>query len=102
MSYNKKTQATDNPNEWINWIDDAISNNSIKYYDYTHFNNIQEIGKGNFGKIYRASWGNTEQYYALKSFLNIYDVTVKELVYEVIANIFCFFFKYNVLYNLFL
>jgi hypothetical protein len=33
------------------------SNNSnhIKYYEYKDFRNIQKIGNGNFGKVYRAN-----------------------------------------------
>ncbi|CAB4438286.1 unnamed protein product [Rhizophagus irregularis] len=43
-----------NSNEWIDWIDwieEAITKKHIKYYDYKHFNNIQEIGSGSFGKL---------------------------------------------------
>ncbi|RGB42326.1 kinase-like domain-containing protein [Rhizophagus diaphanus] len=39
-----------NSNEWIDWIEEAIAKKHIKYYDYKHFNNIQEIGSGGFGK----------------------------------------------------
>ena len=81
-----------NSNEWINWIEEAITKNYLKYYDYKHFSNFQEIGSGGFGKIYRANWKNFEQYLALKSFyinnINNVKATVKEIVHEVIA-------KYN-------
>ncbi|CAB4438200.1 unnamed protein product [Rhizophagus irregularis] len=40
-----------NSNEWIDWIEEAIAKKHIKYYDYKHFNNIQEIGSGGFGKL---------------------------------------------------
>ncbi|CAB4479845.1 unnamed protein product [Rhizophagus irregularis] len=37
-------------NNSINWIEESISKNHIKYYEYKYFNNIQEIGTGCFGK----------------------------------------------------
>ena len=72
-------------NEWINWIEEAISKRHIKCYEYERFRNIQEIGTGGFGKVYRANWKNSNQYLALKSLLNINDVAIKELVHEVIT-----------------
>ena len=72
-------------NEWINWIEESISKKHIKYYEYKDFSNIQKIGNGNFGKVYRANWKkNSEQYFALKSFI-IDDTTVNEIVHEVIT-----------------
>jgi len=79
-----KMQNTNNKNEWINWIEDAIAKNYFKYYDYNHFSNIQEIGSGGFGKVFRANWKNSEQYLALKSFFNFDSSTIKEIVHEVI------------------
>ena len=57
-------------NEWNNWIEEAISKNYLKYYDYKHFRNIQEIGRGSFGIVFRANWKDSEQYFALKSFFS--------------------------------
>ena len=48
-------QDTANTNEWINWIEEAITKKHIKYYEYSHFINIQEIGSGAFGKVFRAN-----------------------------------------------
>ncbi|RIA89401.1 hypothetical protein C1645_200703 [Glomus cerebriforme] len=76
MSYN------DNTNMWVNWIEEAISEKHIKHYDYKHFVNIQEIGSGNFGKVFRANWKDSEQHLALKSFSNVDNITVRELVHE--------------------
>jgi serine/threonine protein kinase len=69
--------------EWSKWIEEAISKKHIKHYEYKHFKNIREIGTGGFGKVYRAKWKNTIQYFALKSLLNIEEGVVKELVREV-------------------
>ncbi len=79
-------QNKENTNEWINWIEEAITKKHIKYYEYDRFSNIQEIGSGAFGKVFRANWKNSEQYLALKSFFNINNTTVKEIVCEVIMN----------------
>ncbi|GBC39367.1 uncharacterized protein OCT59_011736 [Rhizophagus irregularis] len=65
-----------------NWIDNAISEMHIKYFDYKHFRNIEEIGKGGFGKIYRANWKNMERHLVLKSLLDMNPIAVKELAHE--------------------
>ena len=49
-------QATDNSNEWVICVEEAISKKNIAYYEYKNFSNIQEIGSGGFGKVYRAKW----------------------------------------------
>ena len=36
-------QATDNSNEWINWINEAISKKLIKYYEYDHFITLKKL-----------------------------------------------------------
>ncbi|CAB4438032.1 unnamed protein product [Rhizophagus irregularis] len=54
MSVNNiKVQDTENTNEWINWIEEAIDKEHLNYYEYKQFNNFREIGFGNFGKVYR-------------------------------------------------
>src|SRR5688572_5939178 len=84
MSDNIEIQNTENSNKWINWIEVAIAEEYLKYYEYKDFSNIQEIGSGGFGKVFRANRKNSENYFALKSFFNLNDVTVKEIVHEVI------------------
>ena len=80
-------------NTQIDWIKEAISKKQIKYFDYKYFKNIQEISIDGFEKVYRANWKNSERYFALKPFLNVDEITVKELVREVttIELYFCFF-----------
>ena len=75
-------QNTKNTNEWVNWIEESISKEYYRLYEQKHFSNIQKVGTGGFGKVYRASWKNS-QYFALKSFFNLDDVTAKEIVHEV-------------------
>ena len=83
MSNNTEPKIIGNSNEWANWIEEAITKNYFKYYEYNHFSNIQKIGTGGFGKVYRANWKNSEQYLALKTFFNLDDITAKEVVHEV-------------------
>ncbi|CAB5303239.1 unnamed protein product [Rhizophagus irregularis] len=70
-------------NEWVKWIDEAIAKKHIKHYEYKYFKHIQEIGTGGFGKVYRAKWKNSYQYFALKSLLNIEEDAIKELAHEI-------------------
>ena len=73
-------------NEWDNWIDEAISKKHIKYYEYEYFHNIEKIGTGSFGNVYRANWKNSPRHLALKSFFNFDNSTAKEIVREVTTN----------------
>jgi len=74
----------ENSNECISWIKEAISKEYIKYFEYEHFSNIQEIGSGGFGKVYRANWKRSPSYLALKSFYNFNHISIREIVNEVI------------------
>ncbi|GBB86412.1 hypothetical protein RclHR1_12850005 [Rhizophagus clarus] len=76
-------QAIPKENEWINWVEEAIVNKHIKYYESQHFNNIKEIGKGGFSKVYCARWKTSEKYFALKAFRNFENIGVKEIVNEI-------------------
>src|ERR1043166_2742424 len=84
MSSATEFKVTGNSKEQINWIDEAIFNENIKHYEYEYFYNIKEIGCGNFAKVYRVNWKNSHNYFALKSFFNLNNVIVKEIVNEVI------------------
>ena len=85
MSETKDMKVTENPNEFTKWIEEAINKEYFKYYEYKYFHNIQKIGKGAFGDIYRANWKNWEQYLVLKSLFNLGNAAAKEVVYEVIT-----------------
>ncbi|GET04602.1 kinase-like domain-containing protein [Rhizophagus clarus] len=82
MSDSKKMQDTENTNEWIDWIEEAVAKEHLNYYEYSQFTNVQEIGAGGFGKVYRANWRNSKKRFALKSFFNLNNITMKEVVCE--------------------
>ena len=67
---------------YIDWLENSIANEYFNYYEYSDFKNTQPIGSGNFGKVSRANWKDTDTIFALKSFDN-YKLTLKEVVNEV-------------------
>ena len=91
-------QTPDNSNEWVNWLEVAIAEDYFKHYEYKYFYNVQKIGSGGFGVVYRANWKNSDQYLALKSFSKLDNITVEEIVKEVIriSNV-----NFNLHYSLF-
>ncbi|PKC56366.1 hypothetical protein RhiirA1_474102 [Rhizophagus irregularis] len=72
-----------NSNDWNKWIEEEMSKKLIKYYEYNQFYNIQEIGSGSFGKVYRANWKNSHKRYAIKTFYNINDAIGEAIVCEI-------------------
>ncbi|RIA98203.1 kinase-like domain-containing protein [Glomus cerebriforme] len=83
MSNNVELEVTDNPNEGINWIENAISNQLIKHYVFEDFYDHTKIGSGGFGIVYRANLKNSYKYFALKSFIHFNNATVKEIIREI-------------------
>ena len=86
MSDKSEIPAIKNPNDGINWVEEAISKRFIKYYEYKDFHNLRKIGSGSFGKVYCANWKDSEDYFALKSLFNLDNDTGKEIVHEVTTN----------------
>ncbi|GBC06007.1 hypothetical protein RclHR1_06550011 [Rhizophagus clarus] len=73
----------ENKIEWNDWIEETIIEEHIGFYDYKQFNNFQQIGAGNFGKVYRVNWKNSENhYFAIKSFFNLDNIIMKEIICE--------------------
>ena len=83
------------------WLEKALSENYIKYYDYDKFNNREEISSGAFGKVSRTNWKDSDTVMILK---DSYKLTIKEIVNEVNIAIYIyiyiylfFFTNYNIL-----
>ncbi|PKB95050.1 kinase-like protein [Rhizophagus irregularis] len=68
--------------DYADWLELSISNEQIADYKYSEFKNVTLIGKGSFGSVYCASWKNTGQVFALKSF-NRDKTKLKEVVNEI-------------------
>ena len=77
-----KTDLVEESNVYISWLEKSITDEYFNNYEYSDFRNIQPIGKGSFGKVFRANWKDTDTIFALKSFDN-YDLSLKEVVNEV-------------------
>jgi len=69
-------------NNEIDWLEQSIVNEHIIDYKYSDFKNIQPIGSGSFGNVFRANWKDTDTIFALK-FFNNQKSTLKEIIKEV-------------------
>ena len=45
-----------NSNDCVDWIEKAVTENYIKYYNYAEFTNIEEINNGSVGNIFPLFW----------------------------------------------
>jgi hypothetical protein len=79
---NKKMTGSSDKNKWTQWIENGIAEDYINYHNYSEFKNIQRIGFGAFGNVYRAAWESSETVVALKSF-EIDNCIMREIVNEV-------------------
>ena len=75
MATDKRTNDSN-----VDWIEKALTENYIKYYEYSKFTNMKEINNGSVGSIFRANWKGTDTLLVIKS---SYKLTVKEIVNEV-------------------
>ncbi|GBB84497.1 hypothetical protein RclHR1_11060002 [Rhizophagus clarus] len=67
------------------WIEEAITKEYLTYYEYEKFIDVEEIGGGGFGKVYRAKYKKLENYLALKSFKISEEDITEEIVRELKA-----------------
>ncbi|CAB4373851.1 unnamed protein product [Rhizophagus irregularis] len=81
MTSTSKSSNTDT-NKWIKWIENGIVDEYINYHNYNEFKNVQRIGFGAFGNVYRATWESSDTVVALKSF-EIDNCIMKEVVNEI-------------------
>ncbi|CAG8632088.1 17351_t:CDS:2 [Gigaspora margarita] len=68
-----------NPSEDL--IQKCLVEGQVKFYEYTRFKDIELIGEGGYGKVYRATFKDNEITVALKSFKGNH-VSIKEIVNE--------------------
>ena len=74
----KATNNSDPDNADSDWLEKALLENYVKYYDYDEFDNREEIIS--YGSVSRANWKDSDNIMALK-----YSC-IKELVNEVSYN----------------
>ena len=79
--------STNDPNVEFDWLENFITEERIKCYEYSDFKNVQKIGKGTFGYVVRVNWKTADCFFALKSF-NDNEITLKEVVNEVQCSIY--------------
>ncbi|RGB35179.1 kinase-like domain-containing protein, partial [Rhizophagus diaphanus] len=80
----KVTKETDlkESNIYIDWLEKSINDEYINYYNYLEFKNLNPLGSGSYGRVFRANWKNTDGIFALKTFNND-KITLKEIVNEI-------------------
>ncbi len=69
--------------KWL-WLQEAIDNEHINYQKYSTFENIEKIGHGAMGKVYKATSSCFQKTVALKKFKDSSDFTINEIINEVI------------------
>ncbi|CAG8700519.1 4246_t:CDS:2 [Funneliformis caledonium] len=62
---------------YFDWLEKALSEDYIKYYDYEKFTNKEVISSGSNGNVSRANWN--ESVMVIKYF---YNSSIKEIVNE--------------------
>ena len=67
---NSSIDLEEKDNDYNDWLETSVDNGSIKYFEYSGFENVQPIGRGTFGSVVRANLKNTDDFFALKSFNN--------------------------------
>ncbi|PKY16549.1 hypothetical protein RhiirB3_428983 [Rhizophagus irregularis] len=60
-------------------LEQYIKKHDLKYYKYDEFNNIEEIGGGLVGKVYKANWKQNGKMFSI-NVINLNNV--KEIIYE--------------------
>ncbi|CAI2163881.1 1800_t:CDS:2 [Funneliformis geosporum] len=69
------------------WLEQAIKEGHINFHEYENFSDVEVIGRGAFGEVYKATWNNRGMIVALKSLLspleeNVSPQLLNELIKE--------------------
>ncbi|CAB4388342.1 unnamed protein product [Rhizophagus irregularis] len=73
MTSNSNNESDDTDNKWVQWIKDGIANEYINYHDYNEFQDMERIGVGGFGNVYRANWKSLNTVISLKSSIKAWE-----------------------------
>jgi len=74
---------SDKPPESEEWLRVAIDKKYINYQRYSTFEDVEEIGRGAMGAVYKATSGCFGKTVALKTFTVSPSFTIKEIINEV-------------------
>ena len=73
------------------WLERAIEEKNIRYFDYSHFKDFEFLAAGEFGKVQKAiyDFAGAEIPYVLKSIFNLQDAKIerKALYHLIIMNL---------------
>src|SRR6266487_1598715 len=60
------------------WLEKAIEENHIRYFDYSHFKDFEYLGIGGFGEVEKAiyDFAGSQVPHALKSIFNLKDASI--------------------------
>ncbi|KAF0507105.1 kinase-like protein [Gigaspora margarita] len=83
LSAKQATFSQHTTNSPTAWLEKAIFENHINYYDYNEFINLEKINEGRFGNVYKAEWSECGIAVALKSL----KANIPKIVEEHIKNI---------------
>ncbi|CAG8474295.1 12696_t:CDS:2 [Funneliformis mosseae] len=65
------------------WLQGAIDNEHIIYQRYSTFENIERIGHGTMGEVYKATSSRFQKSVALKKFKISSKFTINEIINEI-------------------
>ena len=69
-----------------NWLEKAIEEGHINFHAYDKFSDVEAVGKGAFGEVYKASWNNRGMVVALKSLLGTFTEGVDSNIFNEFIN----------------
>jgi serine/threonine protein kinase len=72
-------------------LNEFISEQKLQWIPYDKFNNVEFLGKGGFGTIFKATWSDSNKEVALKC-LNNLNENLDEFLNEVYNNALFIFF----------
>ncbi|KAF0559881.1 kinase-like protein [Gigaspora margarita] len=70
------------PNLSIKWLQKAIDDELINFFDYHKFDITEEIGRSMYGIVYKALWKDCQLTVALKSLTGNEDIISQEFIEE--------------------
>ncbi|KAF0395909.1 kinase-like protein [Gigaspora margarita] len=64
------------------WLNKAINDGHINYYEYKNFSDFKKIGKGGFGEVIKCEWKSCELTVALKRLTTLSEKIIEDFIKE--------------------